>query len=158
MHLSNEECTFLGLMALRELKIVLLASVVSCLNELIQGITVDKLLTTTGKMRTCGSVDFLDLKMTKPNYKSNTGPNSNPNANPNTKQTSLNLSPQFSPEPVPKSADPHVRTSAFYQWPLLTPPFRYNATMNDQSTRVAGTRDIIFTAGSRPAKILGTSK
>ena len=41
----------------------------------------------TGKMQTCGSVDFLDLKMTIPNYKPNTGPNSNPNANPNTKQT-----------------------------------------------------------------------
>jgi len=37
----------------------------------------------TGKMRTCGSADLLDLKMTKPNCK----PNSNPNANPNTKQT-----------------------------------------------------------------------
>jgi len=32
----------------------------------------------TDKMRTCGSADFLDLKMTKPNYKPNTGPNSNP--------------------------------------------------------------------------------
>ena len=41
----------------------------------------------TGKMRTCGSADFLDLKMTKPNYKPNTGPISNLNANPNTKQT-----------------------------------------------------------------------
>ena len=87
MHVSNEECTFIGLMALRELKIVLLASVLSCLNELIQGIAVDKLLTATGKMRTCRSADFLDPKMTKPNYKPNTGPNSNPNANPNTKQT-----------------------------------------------------------------------
>jgi len=28
-------------------------------------------------MRTCGSADFLDLKMTKPNYKRNTHPNSN---------------------------------------------------------------------------------
>jgi len=36
-----------------------------------------------GKMQTCGSADFLDLKMTKPNYK----PNTDPNANPNTKQT-----------------------------------------------------------------------
>jgi len=43
--------------------------------------------TATGKMRTCGSADFLDLKMTKPNYKPNTNLNSNPNANPNTKQT-----------------------------------------------------------------------
>jgi len=34
----------------------------------------------TGKMRTCGSADFLDLKMTKPNYKLNTDPNSNPNS------------------------------------------------------------------------------
>jgi len=41
----------------------------------------------TGKMRTCGSADFLDLKMTKPNYKPNTEPNSNPNAYPNTNQT-----------------------------------------------------------------------
>jgi len=41
----------------------------------------------TGKMWTCGRADFLDLKMTKPNYKPNTDPNSNPNANPNTKQT-----------------------------------------------------------------------
>jgi len=41
----------------------------------------------TGKMRTCGSADFLDLQMTKPNYKRNTKPNSNPNVNPNTKQT-----------------------------------------------------------------------
>jgi len=41
-------------------------------------------------MRTCGSADFLDLKMSKRHYKPNTGPNSNPNANPNTKQT-LNL-------------------------------------------------------------------
>jgi len=32
----------------------------------------------------CG---FLDLKMTKPNYKPITDPNSNPNAKPNTKQT-----------------------------------------------------------------------
>jgi len=40
-----------------------------------------------GKMRTCRSADFLDLKMTKSNNKINTGPNSNPNANPNTKQT-----------------------------------------------------------------------
>jgi len=49
----------------------------------------------TGKMRTCGSADFLDLKRTKPNYKPNNGPNSNPNADHNTKQTnpSLNLSP-----------------------------------------------------------------
>jgi len=39
----------------------------------------------TGKMRTCGSADFLDLKMTKPNYKHDTDPNFNPNANPNTK-------------------------------------------------------------------------
>jgi len=38
-------------------------------------------------VRTCGSADFLDLKMTKPNYKPNTDPNSNPNANPNIKQT-----------------------------------------------------------------------
>jgi len=38
-------------------------------------------------MRTCGSADFLGLKMTKPNYKPNTNPNSNPNANPNTEQT-----------------------------------------------------------------------
>jgi len=38
-------------------------------------------------MRTCGSADFLDLKMTKPNYKPNTEPNSNPNAYPNTNQT-----------------------------------------------------------------------
>jgi len=38
-------------------------------------------------MRTCGSADFLDLKMMKPNYKANTDPNSNPNANLNTKQT-----------------------------------------------------------------------
>jgi len=38
-------------------------------------------------VRTCGSADFLDLKMTKPNYEPNTDPNSNPNANPNTKQT-----------------------------------------------------------------------
>jgi len=38
-------------------------------------------------MRTCGTADFLDLKMTKPNYKPNNGPNSNPNANPNSKQT-----------------------------------------------------------------------
>jgi len=37
----------------------------------------------TGKMWTCGSAEFLDLKMTKPNYK----PNTDPNANPNTKQT-----------------------------------------------------------------------
>jgi len=36
-----------------------------------------------GKMRTCGSAGFLDLKMTKPNYK----PNTDPNSNPNTKQT-----------------------------------------------------------------------
>jgi len=35
----------------------------------------------------CGSADFLDLKMTKPNYKPNTDPNFSPNANPNTKQT-----------------------------------------------------------------------
>jgi len=35
-------------------------------------------------VRICG---FLDLKMTKPNYKPNTDPNSNPNANSNTKQT-----------------------------------------------------------------------
>ena len=35
-------------------------------------------------MRICG---FLDLKMTKSNYKPSTDPNSNPNANPNTKQT-----------------------------------------------------------------------
>jgi len=41
-------------------------------------------------VRTCGSADFWDLKMTKPNYKPNTGPNSNPNANANAKQT-LNL-------------------------------------------------------------------
>jgi len=41
----------------------------------------------TGKMRTCGSADFLDPKMTKPNYKPNTDPNFNPNPNPNTKQT-----------------------------------------------------------------------
>ena len=41
----------------------------------------------TGKMLTCGSADFLDLKMTKHNYKPNTDPNSNPNANLNTKQT-----------------------------------------------------------------------
>ena len=41
----------------------------------------------TGKMRTCGSADVLDLKMTKPNYKPNNGPNSNPDANPNTKRT-----------------------------------------------------------------------
>jgi len=41
----------------------------------------------TGKMRTCGSADFLDLKIAKANYKPNTDPNSNPNANPNTKQT-----------------------------------------------------------------------
>jgi len=34
-------------------------------------------------MRTCGSADFLDLKMTKPNYK----PNTDANSNPNTKQT-----------------------------------------------------------------------
>jgi len=40
----------------------------------------------TGKMQTCGPADFLDLKMTKPNYK----PNTDPNSNPNTKQT-LNL-------------------------------------------------------------------
>jgi len=40
-----------------------------------------------GKMRTCGSADFMDLEMTKPNYKHNTDTNSNPNANPNTKQT-----------------------------------------------------------------------
>jgi len=32
-----------------------------------------------GKMRTCGPTDFLDLKMTKPNYKPNTVPNSKPN-------------------------------------------------------------------------------
>jgi len=38
-------------------------------------------------VRTCGSADFLDPKMMKPNYKPNTGPNSNPNANPNTKLT-----------------------------------------------------------------------
>jgi len=38
-------------------------------------------------MRTCGSADFLDLKMTKPNHKPNTGRNSNPNDNPDTKQT-----------------------------------------------------------------------
>jgi len=38
-------------------------------------------------MPTFGSADFLDLQMTKPNYKPNTGLNSNPNANPNTKQT-----------------------------------------------------------------------
>jgi len=38
-------------------------------------------------MRTRGSADFSDLKMTKPNYKPNTGPNSNPNANSETKQT-----------------------------------------------------------------------
>jgi len=38
-------------------------------------------------VRTCGSADFLDLIMTKPNYKPNTDPNSNPNANLNTKQT-----------------------------------------------------------------------
>jgi len=44
-------------------------------------------LEATGKMRPCGSADFLDLKMTKPNNKPNTGPNSDPNANPNTKQT-----------------------------------------------------------------------
>jgi len=44
----------------------------------------------TGKMRTCGSADFLDLKMKmKPNCKPNTGPSSNPNANPNTKQTPI---------------------------------------------------------------------
>jgi len=44
----------------------------------------------TGKMRTCGPADFLDLKMTKPNYK----PNTDPNSNPNTKQTLiLTLSP-----------------------------------------------------------------
>jgi len=41
----------------------------------------------TGKMRTCGLADFLDLKMTKPNYTPDTNPNSNPNANPNTKCT-----------------------------------------------------------------------
>ena len=46
----------------------------------------------TGKMpnagvRTCGSADFLDLKMTQSNYKPSTDPKSNPNANPNTKQT-----------------------------------------------------------------------
>jgi len=41
----------------------------------------------TGKMRTCGSADFLDLKMTKPKYKPNTEPNSNPSAKPNTNQT-----------------------------------------------------------------------
>jgi len=35
----------------------------------------------TGKMQTCGSADFLDLKMTKPNYKPNTDPNSNPTLN-----------------------------------------------------------------------------
>jgi len=38
-------------------------------------------------VRTCGSADFLDLKMTKPNYKPNTDPNSNPSAKPNTNQT-----------------------------------------------------------------------
>jgi len=38
-------------------------------------------------VRTCGSADFLDLKMTKPNYKPNTDPNFNPNANSSTKQT-----------------------------------------------------------------------
>jgi len=36
-------------------------------------------------MRTCGVADFLDLKMTKPNYKPNTDPNTGPNSN--TKQT-----------------------------------------------------------------------
>jgi len=44
-------------------------------------------LSATGIMRTCGSADFLDLKMTKPNYKPNTDSNFNSNANPNTKQT-----------------------------------------------------------------------
>jgi len=44
-------------------------------------------LSATGKMRTCRSADFLDLKMTKPNYKPNTDPNSKPNANPITKQS-----------------------------------------------------------------------
>jgi len=38
-------------------------------------------------MRTCGSADFWDLKMMKPNYKPNTDPNFSPNAKPNTKQT-----------------------------------------------------------------------
>jgi len=38
------------------------------------------------KVRTCGSADFLDLKMAKPNYKPNTDPNFSPNANHNTKQ------------------------------------------------------------------------
>jgi len=36
-----------------------------------------------GKMRTCGSADFFDLKMTKPNCE----PNTDPNSNHNTKQT-----------------------------------------------------------------------
>jgi len=40
-----------------------------------------QLMAATGKMRTCGRADFLDLKMTKPNYKPNTGPISNLNAN-----------------------------------------------------------------------------
>ena len=31
--------------------------------------------TATGRMQTCGSADFLDLKMTKPDYKPNTDPN-----------------------------------------------------------------------------------
>jgi len=64
-------------------------------------------------MHTCGSADFLDLKMTKPNYKPNTGPNSNPNANPNTKQTLILMYPN-------PFRNPHVRTSAFYQWPSRT--------------------------------------
>jgi len=38
-------------------------------------------------VRTCGSVDFVDLKMTKTNCKLNTDPNSNHNYTPNTRQT-----------------------------------------------------------------------
>jgi len=36
------------------------------------------LMEATGKMRTCGSAKFFGPEMTKPNYKTNTGPNSNP--------------------------------------------------------------------------------
>jgi len=33
-------------------------------------------------VRTCGSADFVALKMTKTNHKPNTDPNLNPNVNP----------------------------------------------------------------------------
>jgi len=73
-------------------------------------------------MRTCGSADFFDLKMTKPNYNPNTGSNSNPNA-----------SPSFHPN---RFQNPQIRTSTFYQWPSgtgVTLGFIPNSSQPDKS-------------------------